>query len=94
MGWYYYLEEHLRFPFVAECVARRAVSPLRVKDEVDVMDMAPEEECEHEMFVEIRWEKRKLAVPLAQLKPTAKADEDTKEAVADWHYWLDQGYVL
>jgi hypothetical protein len=36
--------------------------------------MAPEEECEHEMFVLICWEKEGLAVPLAQLKPVA-ADE-------------------
>lgn len=29
MGWYYYLENHLRFPFRAKCVAQRAISPLR-----------------------------------------------------------------
>ncbi len=21
-------------------------------------------------------------------------DKDTKEAIADWHYWVDQGYLL
>jgi hypothetical protein len=30
MGWYYYLEEHLRFPFRAKGVASRAISPLCV----------------------------------------------------------------
>ncbi len=57
MGWYYYLEEKLQFPFTAICNEKRAISPLRVKDEVDVIGMAPEEECENEMFVTIRWEK-------------------------------------
>jgi hypothetical protein len=46
------------------------------------------------MFVAVRWEGRQLAIPLSQLKPAAKADEDTKEAVADWHYWVAQGYEL
>lgn len=28
MGWYYYLEEHLGFPFSAECSMKRSISPL------------------------------------------------------------------
>lgn len=94
MGWYYYLEGKLHFPFLATCIAERAVSPLRKGDEVEIVGMAPEEECQHEMFVETRWERRTLAVPLTQLKPIAKADKDTREAIEDWHYWVDQGYML
>lgn len=45
------------------------MSPLRVNDEIEVIGMAPEKECEKEMFVTIRWEKDGLAVPLSQLKP-------------------------
>ena len=56
MGWYYYLEDKLHFPFTAICNEKRAISPLLVKDEVDVIGMAPEEECEREMFVTMRWE--------------------------------------
>jgi hypothetical protein len=51
LGWYYYLENTLQVPFLARCVAERAVSPLRVGDEVEVVGIAPEEECGHEMFV-------------------------------------------
>jgi hypothetical protein len=68
MGWYPSLEDQLRFPFVARCIAERSISPLRIGDEVEVVGMAPEEECQHEMFVLIRWERRGLAVPLAQLR--------------------------
>ena len=94
MGWYYYLEEKVHFPFTAICVAERSVSPLHKGDEVEVLGTAPEEECQHEMFVMMRWERRGLAVPLSQLKPIADADKDTREAIADWHYWVKQGYVL
>jgi hypothetical protein len=95
MGWYYYLQDILSFPFTAKCITERATSPLRKGDEVEVLNMAPEEECQHEMFVGIRWEqKRSLAVPLSQLRPIAEADEETREAVEDWHYWLGQGYML
>jgi hypothetical protein len=65
MGWYYYLEEKLRFPFTALCSAKRATSPLQVQDEVQVLKMAREEECKKEMFVMIRRGKGRLAVPLA-----------------------------
>jgi Calcium binding len=41
MGWYYSLEDRLRFPFVARSIAERSVSPLRVGDEVEVVGMAP-----------------------------------------------------
>lgn len=94
MGWYYYLEEQLAFPFTARCIARRVISPLRVGDEVEVIGMPQEEECEHEAFVTIRWEREGLAVPLSQLKPIRGTDEDTRQAVADWHYWVSQGYCF
>jgi hypothetical protein len=93
MGWYYSLEDQLRFPFTARCIAERSISPLRVGDEVDVVGMAPEEECQHEMFVLIRWERRALAVPLAQLEGIV-VDEQTRQAIEDWHYWVAQGYEL
>jgi len=93
MAWYAYLEEQLRFPFTATCIAQRAVSPLRVKDEVEVLGMAPEEECGSEVFVMMQWDRREgLAVPLAQLKPHPEAGEKTVQAVADWHYWRSMGY--
>ena len=91
LGWYYYLEKTLEFPFIARCVAKRAVSPLRVKDEVEVVGMPTEDECMCEMFVTIRWEKDGLAVPLSQLK-VGHADARTRQAVEDWHYWVEQGY--
>ena len=91
MGWYYYLEECL-LPFTAKCVEKRQISPLEVGDEVKVSGMADIEECGHEMFVKIRWERHGLAVPLSQLKPIRSTSKETKEAVEDWRYWVEMGY--
>jgi hypothetical protein len=44
------------------------------------------------MFVTIRWERGGLAVPLSQLTPINSTVKQTKEAVADWHYWVQMGY--
>ena len=91
MGWYYALENKLSFPFLARCIARRAISPLRVGDEVEIVGMAPEDECEHEMFVLTRWDREDLAVPLSQLEGVV-VDDDTRQAIEDWHYWVARGY--
>ncbi len=92
MGWYYYLEDKIHFPYTAICSEKRAISPLLVKDEVDVIGMAPEEDCGREMFVTIRWERDGLAVPFSQLTPISATDVQTIEAVEDWHYWVNMGY--
>ena len=92
LGWYYYLEDQLQFPFRARCIAERATSPLGIGDEVKVVGMAPEDACEHEMFVQIPWKRRTLAVPLSQLEPAGRVIEETRQAVEDWHYWVERGY--
>ena len=93
MGWYYYLEGKLQFPFTTLCIAHRSISPLRVDDEVEVIGMIGEDDCMHEMFVSIRWDRKGgLAVPLSQLKPIGDTDEQTRQAVGDWHYWVAMGY--
>jgi hypothetical protein len=92
MGWYYYLDDTLSFPFTATYIEKRSTSPLRLKDEVDVISMAPEVECLREMFVMIPWEKDGLAVPLSQLKLIRQTCETTRQAVGDWHYWEEMGY--
>jgi len=91
MGWYYYLDDKLYCPFVAKCSGKRAISPLTVGEEVKILGMAPEEECLREMFVMVEWQDRKLAVPLSQVSPV-DADQETVEAVGDWHYWVEVGY--
>lgn len=44
LGWYYYLEEKLCFPFKACVIAKRVISPLVKGESVQVEQMAPEDE--------------------------------------------------
>ena len=90
LSWYYYLDGKINFPFHAKCVVPNAISPLRNGETVEVLRMATEHACEHDMFVQIRWQGRKMAVPLSQLE-TIEADETTNEAIDDWHYWVARG---
>ena len=53
--------------------------------------MPSEDECENEMFVTIKWQKRTLAVPLSQLEGI-EVDQETTEGIEDWHYWIGRGY--
>jgi len=83
MGCYVYMENKLEFPFLTRCVAERAISPLRVDDEVEVIGMGPEDECAREIFVLTPWDRRTLAVPLMQLR-VVRGEDATHEAVEDW----------
>ena len=56
LGWYYYLEDQLPFPFQARCLAARVVSPLKKGEIVEVRRMAPEESCTSDMLVVIGWQ--------------------------------------
>ena len=98
LGWYYYLDERINSAsgtITARCIRERAISPLEVGDEVEILGMAPEEECRSDMFVMIRWGtprgKQGLGVPLSQLE-VVYGDDSVRQAVGDWHYWVDRGY--
>jgi len=93
MGWHCYLDDKIRFPFQAKCIAVKLVSPLRKGETVEVLRMAPEDACSADMLVLIRWQGRTMAVPLSQLA-AIDPDASTAEAIADWHYWVAQGYCF
>ena len=92
-GWHSYFKDQLQFPFRARCMSERAISFLRPGDEVEVIGMPSEDECEHEMFVTIRWDDRTIAVPVSQLTGVG-VDALTEQAISDWHYWVNSGYQL
>ena len=90
-SWYTARAATLQVPVPATCTARRAVSPLEPGEECDVVGIAPEEECPHAMFVLLRWRPHELAVPLHQ-GDGIQVEEDTQQALEDWHYWVERGY--
>lgn len=91
LSWYYYLEGKLVFPFKVRCVATRPGSPLKKEETVEALKLAPEDDCAGEIFVLVRVDGRRCGVPLSQLE-TLAADPDTREAIADWHYWSRRRY--
>lgn len=93
IGWHCYLDDKLCFPFKAKCIAAREISPLKKGEEVEVLGMAPSDDCMKEMLVIVGFAGRKLGVPLSQLDPV-KPDKATREAIEDWRYWGAMGYVF
>jgi hypothetical protein len=91
LSWYYYLEDKMQFPFRARCVSARAISPLQPSEEVQVLSLAPEHDCQQTMFAIVPFAGRRIGVPLEQLEPLG-ADPDTVEAVEDWVYWVGMRY--
>ncbi len=91
MGWYYYLEDKLQFPFKARWVNRQRPQG----KEIEVVEMSPEDECMRSMFVEVRYREGEVddifSARLEDIHPI-EVDEGTAEAIADWHYWIDMGY--
>ncbi|MGB3638906.1 MAG: calcium-binding protein [Rivularia sp. (in: cyanobacteria)] len=91
MGWYYYLEDKLQFPFKARWVNRQRPQG----KEIEVVEMSPEDECMRSMFVEVRYREGEVddifSARLEDIHPI-EVDEETAEAIVDWHYWIDMGY--
>ena len=90
MGWYYYLQGKLTFPFTAKY---RASAKGRAKTTklLQVVGMADEDECNREIKVMILLQEDgledQIPVALSQLEGV-EVDEATAEAIADWHYWV------
>ncbi|MEW6402501.1 MAG: calcium-binding protein [Chloroflexota bacterium] len=92
LGWSAYLEDSIVFPFEAECIEQRRISPLRKGEKVTALELVFEDEdIGNEFFVLIEWGGRKLGIPLTQLK-ALKADKETRQAIEDWQYWKARGY--
>ena len=91
MGWYYYLEAALAFPFKARVQNARKTSPFAVGEIVQVVSLADEAECMHDVLVEVEYGRDTLAVPLSQLACMSRR-KSTLRGVGDWHYWVARGY--
>jgi hypothetical protein len=91
MGWYYYLQENLHFPF-------QAIYPIKQRSggykqqQVEVVELIPEEEFDQKILVGIAYEEDVFYVPLLDLQIT-EADEETRQAYGDWQYGKEHGYT-
>ena len=91
MGWYNYLEDKLDVPFRPG--ASRSGRSRRWRWATRSRWSA----CRRRTSASGRCSSRsagaraKLAVPLSQLE-VIEADDETRQAVEDWHYWVAMGY--
>lgn len=65
LGWYYYLEERIIFPFKARCLYSRKTSSLKVGEVVKVLELAEENDCTSDMIIIVQFQCRTVQVPLA-----------------------------
>ena len=90
MGWYYYLQDRLVFPFQARWGSRKSSDRT-----VTVLEMSTEDDCLNDMYVEVLYKEANLedvfSARLSEIHPV-DADLATIEAIADWHYWVKRGY--
>ena len=90
MGWYYYLEDRLNFPFAAKWLTGNGDSEV-----VKVVGMPIEDDCLEDMLVEVAYQEDGVedvfTLSLREIQPLTE-DAATQEAIADWHYWLARGY--
>jgi hypothetical protein len=91
-AWFDYLEQQLRFPFVARCISLAAHSPLRVGEQVEVVDLTDVDDWDDQVRVSLGGKRAGVDVPLAQLNSSDACDAATRQSVADWHYWVQRGY--
>jgi hypothetical protein len=91
-AWYGYLEQQLRFPFQATCTLKTAGAALGLHEQVQAVDLADVDSWEDQVLVTLGGVRDGLDVPLAQLTPLEASDAATRQAVADWHYWVQRGY--
>jgi len=92
MGWFYYIAEGLDFPFQARCIEKISTSPLKIGQEVTVVDASSVKDgWGSTIFVDIKYDEDSLSVPLAQLEIIDDKPE-SKRIIEDWHYWIGRGY--
>jgi hypothetical protein len=95
MGWYYYLDDSLNFPFLAKWKKKVKKTGAIEEKQVEVLGMAPEDDCLKDMYVEVAYiggkEDDYHTAKLSEIE-AIDPDEDTQEALADWQYWLARGY--
>lgn len=95
MGWYYYLDDTLNFPFNAKLKKKARKTGVIEEKQVEVLAMAPDDDCLKDMYVEVVYpggdDEDIFSAKLSEIE-AIDADEDTQEALADWQYWLARGY--
>ena len=85
MGWFYYMQDSLNFPFQAEVPIKKRKGE-KVIQKVEVLELTSDEDFGSDMKVEVSYNEDIFEVPLLSLTNIV-ADESTVQAIEDWKYW-------
>ncbi len=83
-GWETYLGDKLNFPFKAKRIGEHGGSQVNVLGMSEIDSMKG-------IFVEVELKGEIVDLPVEQIEPIA-VDEETREGIEDWHYWIAQGH--
>jgi len=89
-AWYSYMEDHMSFPFMAECLFESSLSPFKKGELFEVVELGEIESCDHEVYVKISFCNRQFDIPLLDMKPT-DATKETVTAIRCWYHWVSEG---
>jgi hypothetical protein len=95
MGWYYYLDDTLEFPFMGKWKKKNRKTGVIDEKLVEVLGMAPEDDCLKDMYVDVGYIGGKdddiHTAKLSEIE-AIDVDEETQQALEDWQYWLGRAY--
>lgn len=90
MGWCTYLEDNIQLPFQAKYVKNLGITSLMLGTIVEVIAIDIDEEVEYinefEVMIEAKFKNKVYSLPLSAIK-AVHSDQETKQAIMDWHYW-------
>ena len=94
MGWFYYLDDNLNFPFKASIVGDIRIGSLQEGDSVTVTEFINSDENDVSVYnfvatVGIEKDEHIYDIPLVNLK-SVDCDNDTFNAIEDWRYWCEE----
>jgi|SRR5271156_6382750 len=90
MGWYYYLEENMQFPFQAQCIATHPTSQRRVcrSPTPGARRRMQQRHARDDPMARPEHGRPALAVE------GRRRGSINETAIQDWHYWIEQGYCF
>jgi len=93
MGWFYYLNDNLKFPFKASIIGDIKIGYLQEGDNVTVTEFINSSDDNVSIYnfvatVGIEQGEHIYDIPLVNIKGI-NCDDDTFNAIEDWRYWCE-----
>lgn len=93
MGWFYYLQDNLSFPFKAKISVETGTTNLKIGDTVNVVELMNSDEKmisidDFKATVGIEYGEHIYDIPLEEIKGI-DCNQKTDEVIEVWYYWYE-----